>query len=244
MLACSNCHIELFRLCRNKYHMTPTSEHLETVLGAERSESHVPSSETFRQNQYDMVADILICKVVPDAKTFEAWIDGGYNGCNESLLELLIKFGLLITFDNVIYAIEKRDIMIDNLEKYNIEYNEKLYFNLVLKKYSISDGLIKKFTMDQNVLRLRQLCTRSNATIGDIKKFMGTHGCRLDYYCVDNVARAGNKSLLYDLMRIIKIPSPTVYILLANHNDIYLEIVKEHNIGPEYMATPYDIAIP
>jgi len=239
ILACQmNVH-DLFKLCTEKYSMVPTIEHLNVTLG------QIPPKGA--SDKYAIVASILVYHVVPDANSFKSLCAHKANTYDDNIFDLLIKFGLLINYDDIVYALE-RGIIIANLERFGIAYDSKLYYHLFINGIEITDELIGKFTIDSGILKLRRLCGRS-VTFEKVRKVMLKYHLKLDHYCIDNAAHraalSGDKRLLFSLIDLIDVPPPpTTFVILSGTTDIYHKTIKYYNIDSTYMEATYDVVIP
>jgi len=235
MISCKHCYIDLVNLLINKYHMIPTIEHLNIAISLNKNEIDEP------ETRYKTVAAILLCKVVPDKTSYQELVYDRY-AYDLDILGLLIKFGLVLDFEDVKYALEK-GILIDDLGRFGIDYDERLYFELFVNRITINHDTRKKFKMDQNVLTLRDMCGKPKMTFDKVKQFTHKNNILIDRYCLDYAAMSHNNGLMYDLLEHIKIPLPTTFILFTDaRNKIYMDTIQFYKIDHLYMAKPYDIA--
>jgi hypothetical protein len=245
-LACSRGLIELVKICIGKYNVIPNNDHLELAL---RYDTRVCHSGMI--NKHEIIKEILVCKVTPDASSFKCLFNN--NIFDQAMFNILVKFGLSITFDDIIYALQNL-VLIDDLERFNVPYDSKLYYQMFINNVDVVD-IIGKFTIDIRVMKLHQLCKNHSLTLEKLKKFMGVHKIRIDRYSIDNIARCQNRTLLIKLLLLIDSPNQTALILLAGSdtkidNETYDDIGKIYNrtlerLGAdhEYMAATYDIDI-
>ncbi len=109
-------------------------------------------------------------------------IDEDVNSKIISIVLLLIKNGLKINLNCVSLLLSIREDLV-NLENYDIEYDEKLYFECYINNY-FPDEYKEKFTIDKNIINMR-----TNRKIHNYKQFkelMQTINVDFDYYMLEN----------------------------------------------------------
>ncbi len=121
--------------------------------------------KTFDIKLIDM---ILKYKITPDIETLNIIINkhlsDKYTKSKKILeiLELLIHYGLQINFDNI-KDLLSANLYVNNLERFNIPYDEDLYFVCYINSY-FPEEYMKKFTIDKNVLTMRHYQWKKNNT--------------------------------------------------------------------------------
>ena len=188
------------------------------------------------------IENILSHKVIPNKQSFNAALTCGLK---TNAIELLIKYGYVITKDDLKNLI-KCDIDIDDLPGItDILLDEDDYFKFYINR-DTNSGLYKIFKPElHNKIKLRQLFIFRE--YNDAIKFMKTHNMQPDRYCLDSIyGSSGNsKKSLINLLKEFKcIPKIGIRQLLSltygslgfTTNEI-LEICKKNNIDAAYMSS-------
>ena len=214
--------------CAKTFKMLPTNEHLQIMLKENRAND-------------ELLNDILCYKILPTKEDFNILMNNGR--CNQHSIELLIKYGLLLDMNDINNAISKK-IIIENLERFNISYDETLYYSCYIHNIFPYDD---KMEIDKNILELRKLCRNRSTTIEVFKKYIETHNIMPDKYCYDH-ACFYNLELLNYMTILNCFPTPTKYYWLGLSKCIFehtqfKHFVKTYNMDKEYMQTKYDIKI-
>jgi len=236
-LACELCNRSLYMICVNDYHMDPSIKHLNLIL-ASKLDSNYKDNEV----KIKLVTDILLCKIIPDQTSFKAYAHSGK--FDNQILDLLVKFGLHIDYSDIKYLIERGIRLIPNLQRFGIPYDERLYCDLFVNNFELDhDEFLNQFTINYNTLKLRGLCGRPKTTLKQVQKFMKTYSVRLDRYCIDAVARAQNRELLYSLIERVRVPGLMAFVLLDCRNETYKRMVKAYGIDEKHMSFQYDVDV-
>ena len=166
-----------------------------------------------------------------------------------NIVELLIKYGLKIDFYCINLLLSCNEELL-NLERFGITYDEDLYFLCYVNEYYPQEYM-KKFIIDQNVLKMRHLISEG-VKHDKIIDFLKTNNLKLDSYAIEyaikNKTKFGN-----ELMNIkLCIPSlPTLYKMslcikshwrISNYNaKLFMDYVENNGITKEMMMRQYDI---
>lgn len=142
--------------------------------------------ENYKYNKSSFIVDeinkyidkILIHKIDVDDELLKIYMIPSFNNIFNKLM-------LFYTGNNkqiLIKAIENK-IIIENIENFGMKYDNELYY--YCHKYDFfPDCYDKKFTIDKNILLLRNMCKTNKLDV--IINFIKTHNLELDFYCADN----------------------------------------------------------
>ena len=219
---------EIINDCTKKFKMIPTSDHLKLLLRSCYINSNI-------------LSDLLCYKILPTKEDYTILIKEHHN-INIEIVELLIRYGLVLDLDDIKMALSKK-IIIENLERFNIQYDDKLYHLCYLNNMFPYDD---KLTIDKNVLELRKLCRKPTITIDQLTKYMKDNSVMLDRYCFDHACYY-NPTLFNNLLMIPGCkPTLAMYYWLGfskcyfHHFDKYVETL---GITQEYMSSKYEIEL-
>lgn len=145
-------------------------------------------------NYIKLISKILEYKIIPSKNNLIDFVKihkrGHYKKAVTIIIELLIKYGLVIDMD-ILKQVIKNGYLINNLERFNIEYDEKLYYYCYIYKY-IPVEYMELFKIDKNVLKMRELCC-SGKQKKVIFKFMKKNNLKPDGYCYENASYSSPK---------------------------------------------------
>ncbi len=194
----------------------------------------------------EMIFKIICYKINPDKDTFNKMFKcktGYFNPRKyQEITELLIKNGLQITF-NELEMLIMRHSYIDNLERFGINYDEKLYF--ICYKYDCCPKSYEdKFTINSNTLELRKMCEKT-IKLDQFTKFLKNKNVKPDKYCVDNIYINGNRILIDYLTNKLKCyPSILVFLKTSKYSDIvdckWEQLNNQLNITHHEMSQTFD----
>ena len=204
----------VFDDCTTKYKLIPNKNILDKVL-----------SEYF--NQTKIILKILCYKIIPDEDSFNILLKNSH--CNIETYEILIKFGLMLTFNNIIKLL-KIGVSINNLERFNILYDNNLYFWCHI--YDIfPEEYMNKFNINKKVLDLRKLCRNPKTKKENLDLFLSNNNIKLDGYCLEMSAKSSNELFEYMFLELkCKLTSNICYWLLDYFiNDGMIEQLIEIN---------------
>lgn len=182
-----------------------------------------------------MMELILGYKFLPSQETVITFVnDNQIYNCEK--IELLIKYGFQITMD-VVEALIKKNLELDNLERFNIEYDEKLYYLCYIHN---CDKYKKKFKIDANKLKLREMCNSTCYGFEHIKQFIESTNTQLDRYCMDYLCFK-NPTVFAQVYKFYNCkPTKGTYffhITTGNLRIKYCEYALHHGITQEYMES-------
>jgi len=195
---------------------------------------------------YELTNKIINYKLTPNSNTLrEITKEHCYSNSSEvnRIIELLINHGLNITFNDVEYLLSIQ-FTLDNLERFDIKYDENLYFTCYLNN-NYPEEYLKKFTINKDILNMHTLCKSKKLTYDKLIKYLRTNNMKLDRYAFD--------SLLYHYPAIAKhiikdykcVPS-----LLSAYKRTYANcglnitlkfLAEQYNITANDMLLQYDM---
>lgn len=185
----------------------------------------------------ELIKTILRFKLTPDTNTLHILNPGVYrNETTYKILEMLINYGLMITI-NDINDFLKQQYIINDLTRFNIPYDEKLYF-MCFKNNYFPKEYINNMTIDKNTLKLHELCKTSS--FNDITKHIQETNTKLDKYCMSFLMKDGLKFLAIINKYGCK---PCEFVMYKNLNNKDLEewAIKEYKITEFTMLEQYDM---
>lgn len=227
-LGCKYQQKDIVNECTKVFKMLPTNEHLQIML---------------KENRFndELLNDILCYKILPTKEDFNVLMNSGR--CSQHSIELLIKYGLLLDITDINKALSQK-MIIENLERFNISYDETLYYSCYIYNIFPYDD---KMEIDKNILELRKMCRNRSTTVEVFKKYIETHNIMPDRYCYDH-ACFYNIELLDYMIKLNFSPTPTKYYwiglskCLFKHTQ-FINFIGVNKMDKEYMQTKYDIEI-
>jgi hypothetical protein len=213
----------IFDKCTIEYKMIPNLDLLNMAL------------KVFNK---DIVTKILCYKVVPDQSSFKIMADGDWYVEKEEL-ELLIKFGLQITKDNVKQLL-KNEIIVDNLERFGIDYDGDLYFWCHIYGQCPKEFFEKfKLKIDEKILTLRNMCRFPKTTVKMFTEYIDQNNVKPDRYCLELSCRYNKKIATY-LIEEKKCDASINTFYFLNRIERYIhmleKIVETYNLDDVYMS--------
>jgi hypothetical protein len=196
-----------------------------------------------------VISKILSYKIIPDIISLKILLSNQKKLINQSkIIELLINFGLSIDLVNLELIISYKSYL-DNLEKFNIKYDEELYF-ICFKYRFFPESYQEKFkgNIDNNILILRNMCLTKQMRVDKILLFLENKNIKFDRYCLDNAYIAQNNRLTALLTIKLKC-KPTIFSIIFNSRvlielgDLVREELGSLSIGYEDMILAYDYII-
>ena len=187
----------------------------------------------------NMIKELLNYKIIPDEHTINSFIFGiniyrqyfvqkileaGYPYLKE-VTELLIRYGLIINIEIVRNLFPYYQVQ--NLERFNIPYDDNIYY--LCHKYNIwPREYITKFTIDQNIMKLREMFAKHN-NHDNILKFMKKYNLKPDRYCIENLCVYS----IHDALFFIQ-------VLKCKPTAIGLALLSLSFSGSQYHGTPFN----
>lgn len=214
-IACTKSYGVIFKELTTKYKLQPTKEFLDISLLTHNKE---------------IISEILCYKIIPDNNSVNLllirWSD--------DIFELLVKFGLVITFNDLV-KILSHHITIHNLERFNIKYDEALYYHCYLNNI-YPEMYDDNYIIDKKILTLRRMCRNAHTTGPELTNYIETNNVKPDRYCYDH-ACTFNKQLVTYFDSLKYKPTLGSYYCLNPTKDSYKykKFVDIYKIDSEYM---------
>ena len=215
----STSHYATIDILFNKYKIVPTKQTLDISV---------------KLLNVELIRKILNYKLIPDSTTIKNILihyTQDVSKINE-VIELCINYGFVATIDDVGYLLSLRYVL-PNLERFNIAYDEHLYFVCYWQSY-FPDEYLSKFMIDTNVIEMHRLC-REGYSFSKIIKFLKNKNLRLDRYAMELLLMSD----IYVIDEIIKkygcIPAE-ISIYKATKSIAMMEFAKK-----KYNVTTYDM---
>jgi hypothetical protein len=152
------------------------------------------------------------------------------------IIELFIEHGLVINIDTFTY-LALRGIFLENLERFDIKYDEKLYFLCYLNENIYKYG--NNFTVNNNILELHKFCSKNTLTYDKVISFLKLNNVKLDRFALDliynNIPSLGAKFTQTDNCM------PSILTLSKRFSlGAYNGSLKLH-VSPEYLVNNYKL---
>jgi hypothetical protein len=146
--------------------------------------------------KYKIVKILLAHKLIPTKECWKSIIDNNYGYGNyhskytgqpkDKLIELLLNFGYVPTYDDVLFATSKF-VVVHEIEKYGIELDDK-FFTVCIKNN------FYPFTYDKE--HATQICLQleccKRGTLTKIKELIKIGKLKFDYTCLKNACNIRN----------------------------------------------------
>jgi predicted nucleotidyltransferase len=182
----------------------------------------------------------LCYRIIPDEKSLGFVIMSEcHNKKKKNIIELLIKYGLALTFEDIKKLLEV-EIVIENLERFGIPYDGNLYFWCHIYNF-FPEVYMTKFSLDSKILELRNLCRNPKTKKNMLDSFLLKNSLKLDGYCLEMCCRY-NKILSEYILYSLKC-KPTLnifYNLFKSDNDDHYELLKHiisnYNVNDTYLS--------
>lgn len=229
-IACSKNNIGLFDICVQKHGLFPSDKHLSLCL-----------NETLNM---DFVNKLLSFKIIPDASHIDVLCKNTIVSVNQiqNTIELFIKHGLILDY-GLVKKLLKHEVKINNLQRFNIKYDEDLYF---LCYYYNEWYPLDQFEIDENKLNLRKLCRSKKTTLEQFNDYIQKYNIIPDKYCLDH-ALCYNPQIASEILQKLGYkPSLTSlywfrqWYYIAEDHKIFRKYIKTFNITGEYMSQPLE----
>ncbi len=222
-IACDKGYLECAKTLINDYNIYPTKETLDLAAIS---------------SNYELIQMILNYKIIPDDKTF-------YNvECYESdiwinIIELLISYGFAITFNHITHLISNKQ-KLTNLSRFDINYDEKLYFVCFVSDYYPQEYI--NF-VDSKRLELYSLCSNKKLKYEILIDFLKNNNIGLDLYALNHIIINDRDSGQYIMGKYNIVPSliTTFKTSQAPKNMIW-DIIRKYNITENDMLKQHVIS--
>jgi hypothetical protein len=204
----------------------------------------VPEKETLdicvSVYNYNLISRILHYKLTPDEDTLNK-ITGIYDHQHTAkIIDLLLAHGLVINSTHIETFLKKK-IYVNDLERFGITYDEKLYFECYLNNF---DGYFGKFTFNPIILQMHSLCKTNRLKLEKLIDFLKTNNIKLDRYALDFLIINNPEISTHFMNKYNCIPSIyTAYKHCKAPQKMLDDIIKNNNITHDEMLKQYDMTI-
>ncbi len=226
-IACKRSNENDVNLLLNKYKLIPDNNTLNKCI---------------KKLNYNIIHTILSYKITPneDILLQISSYQIKYSSSDViTIMELLIKFGLIIKIDSVAYLLLNK-CCVENLERFDIKYDEHLYFLCYLSNYW-PDEYMNKFTINKSVLNMHNLCKNNKLGYDDLMTYMKTNNVLLDRFAIDTLMNENR--YLYDVIFIEFECIPSILTAYKRCNIPLGLIAKKYNITADDMFEQYVMGI-
>ena len=172
-IACKKDNIQNVNIIIQKYNVIPDKSTLD-ICSASRN--------------YNFINTIINYKITPDKYTLKILCSNIPNNLNsheniKKIVELFIEHGLVINIKIFTYLALK-GILLDDLERFDIKYDEQIYFLCYLND-QFTDRYQNKFIFDTNIIALHKLCRKRSITYDKVITFLKNNNVKLDRFALD-----------------------------------------------------------
>jgi hypothetical protein len=219
--------IEYFDILTSKYKIYPDKKCLDIAI----NESYT----------IEFIKKILNFKIKPDEESFNMLLRNDQN--RNKILPILFDNGLNINNDMIYKALKNKIIFLD-LERYGINYDEKLYYYCNKYEITLPVEYINGFTknINKNIMELRNLCTHISINIITINKYMVENSVIIDRYCLENLFKWNKKHAISYVKDFGCEPTLNcLYTVNYQNNNKYYKVTEDiKNELLEYFETKQD----
>jgi hypothetical protein len=156
------------------------------------------------------------------------------------------------------------NVHLDNLENYDIKYDEDLYFECFVNN-CFPEEYMDKFQIDKNVIVMRRFTKNKIHTSSKLMEFIKTNNMVLDYYTVDAILNFNDNKLhekvfienncvpsifnkLHEKVFIENNCVPSIFTMYKKTNErcnvsILKKFIKQNNITKDMMMGKVDIQL-
>lgn len=226
-IVCKITFINEINLLLNKYKIIPEQNTLNFCMS---------------KLNYNLIDTILNYRLTPDNDIILKFTSYQIRSETEhvrKIIELFIKFGLIIKINSVEYLLSN-GFCLKDLERFEINYDEQLYFLCYLTNFWPEEYL-NKFTLDKVIMNMHNLCKNKYLRYGELINYLKNNNVKLDRYAVDTLLNE-NRYLFDEVFRVHNcIPS-----LLSTFKKCSIPlkpIVVLHNITANDMLEQYEMNI-
>jgi hypothetical protein len=228
-------------------------------------------NEAAKSTDINMIREILLYKIEPTEMILETLI-GSSKRVNNNLayyrrrkikksckkadlpepnilkiVKLFILNGLKINL-HCISLLLSLNVHLENLENYDIKYDEDLYFECYVNNW-FPDEYINKFEIDKNVLIMRRFTNNKINTVNKVIEFIKSNNIILDNYMIDSILNF-NDSKLNDKIFGIGINQciPSILTMYKNTNEechinVLKNFIEQNNITKEMMMATVNVIL-
>lgn len=200
----------------------------------------IPTNETLNQSMtslnINIIRQILNHKILPDDGTINMLDKYVRKKEVADIVELLIIHGLDIKYEHIDKLISM-GISLENLTRFNLKYDDRLYFSCFIHNYFIYEFP----DIDPLKLKMYDMC-RKKTKVYDIEDFLKTNNLKLNKYALHYLTCENPKIVSY-LIQYYDIQPATITLLysgILKNQTIINDIINKYNIQ-ENMMEEYTI---
>jgi hypothetical protein len=191
---------------------------------------------------YELIEKVLHYKLSPDETTLN-YLKNELNIYDiPKIVDLLLAHGLTINDSHMDFLLSNK-IAVNDLERFGIKYDDKLYFKCFMYNFLPIDYL-SKMVIDKNIQKLYDLCKSKKTNYDKLINFMKTNNVGLNKYALDYLMNNNHTIALVMMNKHDCVPS-----LLSMGKKCYLphrmlrDIVEKNSIDELDMLKCYDICL-
>lgn len=223
------CNLILFNKLTKEYNMAPDKKCLELVVSSEYP-------------KLDLIQEILCYKIEPDLSIFYKLLhnENCYSETALPIINLFSKNGLKLSINEIELMIKKYKQLPD-LNRFEINYDEKLYY-LCFKYDNFPKEWLDKMTIEKSILELREMCRTKKITANTFREFLIKKKVKPDRYCLDFAIKLCNTNLTSYMFKELDC-KPTLYSLYQRGQvprKKFWALLDSYNFDWEIMAKPFD----
>jgi len=214
-------------LLLNKYQVKPTNYCIEKYL----------LKKVNKNISLDYLTELLNYRCIPSIDTIKKILMEKIiqKYPFTQVMELLILYGFKLTYELLEYLLIE-EIKINDLQRFDIDYDEKLYFSC----HKMQSFIYDCNKINGNVLHLRKLFI-NNTDIDTIIAFMNENNLKPDRYCIDYLMKS-RFSTFQHFTNLGYCPTQLFWLTdnktkcTVNNLHIYNKLIQSSNIDHNYMA--------
>ena len=250
-------YVEIYKLFTKIYKVKPNEETLLLVCGMKNDEYFEDIIQNYNLfpdkncllkaieiNNLELCEKLLNFKIFPDQECYLKALRSSATG----VIELLFKYGYSLTLNDYKEAL-KLKIIINGLDRFEINCDEKLYF--ICNTYNcFTLEFVENYKKNNlTIYNLRLMCKNSNMTINDVIKTMKETGVKIDRYCLDYAVRDNPTLGNYFLNKLNCKPTPHTHLCMSRVIPgsflfpIIEKINEEYKIDHEFMSKPFEFKL-
>lgn len=228
-IICQSASLEMYWVLTKYYKIIPDKECM----------LYISNNNHMYTTNLKIMQDLICYKINPDKNTFEHLLKMR----SVDAIELSINNGLELDISDIELALTN-NMGIKNLERFNIKYDELLYF-LCFKHNYYPDEYMNKMEIDHKVIALRNLCRRVTS-VEKFVQYMEKNKIKPDGYCLAHAIK-NHYHLIVDYMLTDLKCDLSIYSLYCATNlknfhilDNFMKLTEKYQITYEELIKPYD----
>ncbi|AYV80425.1 MAG: hypothetical protein Harvfovirus1_50 [Harvfovirus sp.] len=167
-----------------------------------------------------LIKELINQKFKMNEKCFGLLVDAGGQNVTFEMLDYFVNFGgLTMTYD-IVEILFVHGLFVDNLEKYNLKYDDNIYYMFYCNAVEIDKGskgkkkkkdgvyaaYVAKMMCDPRnalLIEFREMFSNDEINIEEIKKYMELHSLVPDQYCYEKILLVGATCIIDTISEII-----------------------------------------